>query len=484
MRYIRKEDIDDTKTHIYQTNIKLDNYDMYCVKITLRNGNKKSFRVFTDKGALPDVDSLEFKNINKNFRSEILKFLAGRLFGPEGLIVKEGRDDYIYLGGNFQKNGFLADRHEIKSNGKTGQQNFDNDLWKIKMRVETQERQKQSNKSNKSNENNGKHYVISDIHGMYGSYMEVVERLNKDDHLYILGDAIDRGKGGIKIIQDIMQRQKNPGRNPKIKFLIGNHELMFIRTVLIMQKYKISKSELIAIINNDKIKRTIGGINLRIYDCKNLNKTKDVRMYEEQLVQFKESTKGMKEYYDDIISSKNINEHDIGIIQNWINDNHGDTTIFNYLDIGKQQMQKVYEFFANSYVVLPENIRGTNILFVHAVPPKDKNMISEMITTYKGYKPYDLAISDIKFMVEERDNEAYKESRNQGFITMCGHTPELGNIQSHKDKGYIRIDAGCGHGRGLNNGRAKLALYCIEDDRVEYIDEKEEYKAHNVGDSR
>ena len=42
-------------------------------------------------------------------------------------------------------------------------------------------------------------YVMSDIHGCLNRYRNVLRqiRLRKDDHLYILGDVIDRGPEGL-----------------------------------------------------------------------------------------------------------------------------------------------------------------------------------------------------------------------------------------------------------------------------------------------
>ena len=45
--------------------------------------------------------------------------------------------------------------------------------------------------------------------------------------MYILGDVIDRGPDGIKILQDIMKRKENG----QVDFLIGNHELMMIKSL-------------------------------------------------------------------------------------------------------------------------------------------------------------------------------------------------------------------------------------------------------------
>ena len=37
-------------------------------------------------------------------------------------------------------------------------------------------------------------YVVSDIHGCYEEYLELINKieLGDEDHLYILGDALDR----------------------------------------------------------------------------------------------------------------------------------------------------------------------------------------------------------------------------------------------------------------------------------------------------
>ena len=64
-------------------------------------------------------------------------------------------------------------------------------------------------------------YVISDIHGRYDQYLQLLKKINfsLEDDLYILGDVVDRGPEPIKVLQDIMQR-------PNVIFILGNHELM------------------------------------------------------------------------------------------------------------------------------------------------------------------------------------------------------------------------------------------------------------------
>lgn len=65
------------------------------------------------------------------------------------------------------------------------------------------------------------YYAISDLHGCYDKYKRMLKiiRFCPSDTLYILGDVIDRGDGGIQILWD-MTRHKN------IIPLWGNHDYM------------------------------------------------------------------------------------------------------------------------------------------------------------------------------------------------------------------------------------------------------------------
>ena len=82
-------------------------------------------------------------------------------------------------------------------------------------------------------------YTISDIHGCYKQYIELLEKINfsDEDVLYVLGDAIDRGPEPIKVFQDIMGRKN-------VFFIVGNHETLM---------YRVEK----AIINSQKRKKKL-----------------------------------------------------------------------------------------------------------------------------------------------------------------------------------------------------------------------------------
>ncbi len=62
-------------------------------------------------------------------------------------------------------------------------------------------------------------YVCADIHGRYDKYKALLEVVSfKDsDTLYVLGDVIDRGPDGVKILQDMMARSN-------VVPILGNHE--------------------------------------------------------------------------------------------------------------------------------------------------------------------------------------------------------------------------------------------------------------------
>lgn len=304
---------------------------------------------------------------------------------------------------------------------------------------------------------NGKTYVMSDIHGKYGSYEKAMSELTNEDKIYIVGDVLDRGKGGIKIIQDIMDRQKNPDNNPKITFLAGNHEMQFLEVVYMMKKKGIlEKDKLVCLVNMKRYERMlkIGKQNADEQTCQ----------------MAKEKMQKINQQFQDIVNKSGLTKHDLTYIDIWINCNGGENTIVDFIEKKPEEKKEIFNFIVDSYVALPQKIKGKDYLFVHAMPPKDSKMLQKMRETGQGYKFVDLSQDEYRFMLEERENETYKQSKNYGFTTICGHTPNYGTIEKNEKDGYIRVDAGCGHRGDINC----LALYCIDDDKVEYIEQMEQ----------
>ena len=69
-------------------------------------------------------------------------------------------------------------------------------------------------------------YVMSDLHGNYEGFMSILEQIkfSEEDELYVDGDIVDRGKGGIKILQYMMMQ-------PNIYPIIGNHEYALMQVL-------------------------------------------------------------------------------------------------------------------------------------------------------------------------------------------------------------------------------------------------------------
>ena len=88
-------------------------------------------------------------------------------------------------------------------------------------------------------------YAMSDIHGCYEKYRDMLETIKfaADDTLYVLGDVLDRGPDGFKILLDLAARPNAVG-------LLGNHELLaavvlpsLLRTMRQGEEQPLSKTE-------------------------------------------------------------------------------------------------------------------------------------------------------------------------------------------------------------------------------------------------
>ena len=69
-------------------------------------------------------------------------------------------------------------------------------------------------------------YCMADLHGERNLFLRMLEqiRFSDGDHLYILGDVIDRGAGGVELLEQIMETHN-------MTMLLGNHEQMCLSTL-------------------------------------------------------------------------------------------------------------------------------------------------------------------------------------------------------------------------------------------------------------
>lgn len=445
MRYIDENEL--KEIFIIKKVVHLDKYDMCYIKLKLKDNTERVVRVFCDKDTFPDFDSEEFKKMEKmwlGYSKRLSMFLGGRLFGADGLMNEQGRDDYIYLGGYFNRK-MEDDRYEYdKAQGKTKQQIFDENLFRIKMQVAAKEQPVEEKRETEK----GKHYAISDIHGMYGSYDEAMKRMSLNDHLYIIGDVIDRGSEGIRILQDIIRRKNDPHNNPEITFLLGNHEWQFLHCLALMQHFDLTEQEVDALAMEKHLRKTCSGDLLK---------------------------QEMRKYASNCLSAakKGITDQDVSWFYAWYLRNHGEKTLQDFLKLDEKQQEEIEEFLSNSPLALPQEIGGKKYLFVHSKPPEREELLQSLLNGNEvNIDNIDQRTlnNDAHTMLEGREKKigtyTYGLAKRYGFTTICGHEPRIGEIVRNLDKGFVRIDAGC-------PSWGKLALYCIDDGTVEYIDEKE-----------
>lgn len=74
-----------------------------------------------------------------------------------------------------------------------------------------------------------KMFIVSDIHGMYKEFKEILTNWNREDTLVVLGDMIDRGPKSLKVIRKVMRLTE---RHPdKVLSFRGNHEDLFLNFI-------------------------------------------------------------------------------------------------------------------------------------------------------------------------------------------------------------------------------------------------------------
>lgn len=306
-----------------------------------------------------------------------------------------------------------------------------------------------SNNNNQLNNGKGKHYVVGDLHGMYGTYRDVIGSINEEDTLYILGDVIDGGQHGIKILQDIMKR-------PNVKLFLGDHEWKFMRCYEIMKKYNLSVQEF--------------AIYTRMYDY--------IKQRDAEVLSEESYTHGLLEIAKQIESKglerKKIQKNELAQISNWIKDG-GMTTLKVFTRLSDEEQEQIIALLVNSIIIGFLSIDGKKECLVHATPYDQKFFLSllsrvrhEELVRYGeiiGANPK--VVSQFVTGCTEREQDQFKDKRTNpfdemqrlGYETLYGHTPQSGQATKCKRDGSICLDIS-------DNG---AAIYCIEDGLVRYI---------------
>ena len=213
---------------------KNDDIKLLSLKESMKNGvYRRTIGSYTNKKEFDIIfnDMMDRFNKGEQFSQELLKDLGDICF--EGI-----KDDF----GNIiiePKINLAKKLYSKILNDKNAYSRLLN-IYKSELdHIRDKRKIKQINKIMKQNgigiENNNKdvitpkEYVCSDLHGQYEVYKDIIDKIGENDKLYILGDVIDRGPDGMKILQDIAKRQENG----QVEFFVGNHEYMMIQALFL-----------------------------------------------------------------------------------------------------------------------------------------------------------------------------------------------------------------------------------------------------------
>ena len=328
-----------------------------------------------------------------------------------------------------------------------------------------------------------KRYVLGDVHGFYGSYIEAMRSMTSFDTCFINGDVIDRGEDGVKILEDIMRRNKYQNAGPRVRFLMGNHEMQMAKTIDIVENHKLDFKDIANYIEVGRwsyFKNTTlsenrvleGKINRAPYEEKELQDNLETIKIQDRKLQ------AAKKYAAE--SHKNVSEDEARLLYIWLHCNGGLPTLRSYLNLPDQRREAIRLFLDESPVMLKTTTSNQKFIISHASPYGDESVIKrfeEYPDCHIQYKEIKHSWGVIHDILEKRENGAAVEMWGKaGYKVIYGHTPQQGEIYRDKTGYGVNIDAGCGHGR-------KLALYCLDDERVQYFDQKvESEKAKPVFD--
>lgn len=415
------------KTIIYNKN-DIPIYDMYYVTLAYDNKETKTIKAFT----YPDT-------INETINHEVINGFFQRL---PNLIKKQGRKDYIFLG-RLELTGstYIADRFYRLPSGEIAQAKFDIDYLKIKDALESINTKTEDTTNyapspshslkSPANSQKGKNYVISDIHGYYGSYLDALNMLSPQDTLFILGDVIDRGNNGIAILQDIISRKK-ASQNPKIIFLLGNHEWQMLQCLDLIDKYNLSPAEISTYCEAGKWIRNIMEDEVALHTLQKSNQDIDqLELYIKKKT-IQEYKQKKSDALSQLVSPKNLTDEEMELLSRWLFANEGDLTYNQYILLTKQEQQDIYQFLMNSLLLAKIEINDKKFCLIHATPPNSQEYIDlvenepqigfaySSVVNLRSYEPL------VKMCIDTRktDNyDAFQLWKNSGYTMIIWHTP-------------------------------------------------------------
>ncbi len=467
-------------------------YDRYELKFRLKTGEEKIITLYADKGTVPEIIPDEYNGRENEFQSKIREFFFRTLF------QRNKSESRIYIGSfNYKDNSKpVNDIYSITKDGFMRKQDlFDNLIEALKLYENGEITYEEfiegfpeltRNQELKESENSvedrakefrdslnpdnydeeiesskiGKHYALGDIHGYKGPYDTALKMINPEDSLVLLGDVIDRGPNGIDILQDLIRRKANTPES-KITFILGNHEKMMFDALNYILRLNLSSetiSNIISYFNANRQRKNI-------YANYEETGEGDIKLAEYLGVVCTEIKEKIEQMMSETGYSINVDRM-IGTIGIWCQSKNGGVkTLQAFMQLNEDEQKKICEFLRTSYVMKQQNIEEKEILFVHSRPPRDINLVKKLKESNDGgiranQFPYD----ELNFVVWDREIDTYSPCKSLGLEMICGHEYEFNTSIVNRQKGYKRLDEGCGH-----RGSSSVGLYCIEDDTITHI---------------
>lgn len=453
-------------------------YDKYSLTFTLNNGERKTIFLYADKNSIAKNTPIEGK---------VRQFFLGFILENSNI-----RYDRFYLGSfnstddektvnnkySSADNGFedkqsqfdsLVEMFELLESGKISQQELEETFPEIYRQTQFSEKTfKEALKIEKSEPvlKAVKHYALGAIHGSKEAYDTAMGQLEENDSIVILGDVIDRGNDGIEILLDLIKRQaNNAGSN--VKFIMGNHELMMLEAIEVINKYNLQLEEIKEISRFGQLTKQIEKLRKRKEDKSLSMEERDrARGLGLTLLKSNEWQTYISKY---AISERNLFENgEVEIISDWLSVmNGGFRTFLKYKELPENLKTQIQEFLRESYIAYNQTVQGENKLYVHARPLQDTSLIRKLKgRNNKGIRYSEVSKPEAEFSVWNREIDTFTQYKEEGFTTICGHKPGYNISIIDIGKGTICLDEGCGHGKMYTTG-----LYCIEDGTILHINE-------------
>ena len=209
-------------------------------------------------------------------------------------------------------------------------------------------------------------YVMSDIHGHYKWFKDMLSLINfnDDDHLYILGDVLDKGEDSVTLLNEVLE-------DDRMTLLLGNHEWMFLNHNNSMEDYTIwielngGDETLIQLRDNkvdiEQLKKEIEKLPIQLFI--EVNNQKYCLTHAKPI--FKEYVEGKKVLYLEDVDKNDIESAVWSRLFSYISDYHIPMLNNNYLEEGVNLIIGHTPVWSCDYMIPETEEQGNKIAYLY-----------------------------------------------------------------------------------------------------------------------